>query len=258
MWGKIGRLLAVVGWFVSVAGFVVFVSAAIVVWWVRAETNRRTDDLAVKAHSAINKADDTVAFVHQVINQGEADVMDARKRPAPPPEPVNPFLQLTARKASESLAGSVDRASTAVRTASDAAVVAEAALHVFSDDSQLSELKNWLGIKPEQLHQTQGQLTRASTELNQVKTVLGVPLGEGPTEEQLRMVETAFGQARDLTNQMGNVVATARVRVDETKRAVDLWALRVALIITLIGAVGATGQYFMGRFCWRYLRGKPA
>jgi hydrogenase maturation protease len=253
------RVFATIGLFVSLAGFIVFTSAAVVVWWVRAETNRRTDDLVVKAHGAISAADTTVTFVHQVIDQGQADLKEARKqKPAAPQEPVNPFLQLTARKASESLAGSVERANTAVRAASDAAVVAEAAVHVFSDDSQMSELKNWLGIKPEQLHQTRNQLNRASSELNQVKTVLGVPLGEGPTEEQLQMVETAFGQARELTNQMGKVVSTARTRVDETKRTIDLWALRVALIITVAGVVGAVGQFFMARFCVRVLRGLPA
>ena len=253
------RLFAALGLFVALAGFVVFTSAAVVVWWVKAETNRRTDDLAVKAHQAIEKADSTVTFVHDVINQGQDDLRNARKqKPATPQAPVNPFLQLTARKASESLAGSVERADIAVRTASDAAVVAETALHVFSDDSQLSELKKWLGIKPEQLKQTRAQLNRASTELGQVRTVLGVPLGDGPTDEQLQMVEAAFTQARELTNQMGNVVATARTRVDETKRAVDLWALRGAVITTAVGVVGAVGQFFMWRFCVRTLLGRPA
>ncbi|HMC72303.1 MAG TPA: hypothetical protein VKJ07_24310 [Mycobacteriales bacterium] len=242
------------------AGFVAFAGAAVGVWWVKAETNRRTDALAVKAHGAVNAADHAVEFVRKVIDDGERDVKNARKdAPAAPTEPVNPFLQLTARRASADLAGSVERASVAVVTASDAAAVAQAALDVFGEESELPELKGWLGVKPEQLEQTRSGLTRASSELKQVRTILGVPLGDGgPTAEQLVTVESALGQARELTNQMGQVVATARTRLDETKRAVDLWVLRVALGVTLVGAVGAVGQFFMARFCWRALRGQPA
>ena len=254
------RVFAVFGLLVALAGFGVFVGAAVVVWKVKAETNRRTEALATKAHEAVNAADHAVAFVSDVIDKGKKDVENARKEtPAAPKQPVNPFLQLTARRASEDLAGSVERASVAVVTASDAAAVAKAALAVFGEESQLQELKGWLGVKPEQLEQTRNGLNRASSELKQVQSVLGVPVGDGGlTSEQLVTVESALTQARDLTNQMGTVVATARVRVDETKRAVDLWALRVAVGVTLIGAVGAAGQFFMARFCWRTLRGQPA
>jgi hypothetical protein len=229
------------------------------VWKVKAEANRQTETLAVKAHEAVNAADHAVGFVHQVIDQAEADLHAARKQPAAPAAPVNPFLQLTARRASTDLAGSVERASVAVVTASDATLVAQAALEVFGNDSQLRELKEWLGVKPEQLTRTRDDLNKATSELKQVRTVLGVPVGEGgPTPEQLTMVESALTQARELTNQTGQVVATARVRVDETKRAVDLWALRVALAVTVVGVVGAAGQFFMARFCWRVLRGQLA
>ena len=257
--GAFRRVFAAIGLFVSLAGFIVFLSAAVVVWWVKAETNRRTDELVVKAHSAVDVADGAVVFVRDVIKQGEDDLQHVKANPAPPQEPVNPFLQLTARKASENLAGSVDRAQTAVLTASDATVVAEAALHVFGEESQLPGLKHWLGIKPEQLAQTKTGLDRAKSELTQVRTVLGVPLGDGgPTQEQLATVENGLRQARELTDQMGKVVATARTRVDETKRAVDMWVLRLALLVTLIGVVGAAGQFFMARFCVRTLRGLPA
>ena len=43
-----------------------------------------------------------------------------------------------------------------------------------------------VGVKPEQLAQTKTDLARASDELKQVRTVLGVPIGDGgPTPEQL-------------------------------------------------------------------------
>ena len=250
------RLLAVLGLVVSAAGFVAFAAAAVGVWWVKAETNRRTDAVTARAHTAVDAADRTVAFVRGVIAQADKELEEARKTPAPA-QPVNPLVQITARRASQNLAGSVERASGAVVTASEAAVVAKAALELFEENA---ELKGWFGVNPEQLVQTQAGLEAASRELRNVRTLLGIPIDAGgqPTAEQLVTVESALKQASGFTDQMGTVVATARTRVDEAKRAVDLWVLRAALAVTGIGAVGAAGQFFMARFCWRALRGKPA
>jgi hypothetical protein len=255
MCAVIRRLFAVTGLLVSVAGFAVFAGSAVGVWRVKAEANRQTEELAVKARFAVDEADRAVVFVSRVIDQADSDLREAARQPVVE-APVNPFLQLTARKASQNLAGSVDRANVAVATASDASVVAVAALQVFGDEEQFPELKAWLGVRPDQLAQTKDQLGRASTELNQVRTVLGVPLDGGPTAEQLAVVESALARARELTNQMSTVVSTARARVEETKQAIDRWVLRVALAVTVIGAVGALGQVFMARACWRALRGR--
>ena len=255
MWSVVRRLSAVFGWVASAVGFTICAAAAVGVWWVKAETNRRTDAVAVRAHAAVNAAGRAVGFVRGVIHQADRDLADARKT-GPVADPVNPFVQLTARRASENLAGSVERANGAVVTASEAAVVAKAALELFDDND---ELKGLFGVKPEQLVQTQADLDAASRELRNVRTLLGIPVGGAqPTAEQLVTVESALNQARGFTDQMGNVVTTARTRVDETKRAVDMWALRAALVVTLVGALGAAGQFFTARFCWRTLRGKPA
>ena len=50
----------------------------------------------------------------------------------------------------------------------------------------------------------------------------------------------------------------ARSKVNDTKRAVDIWAYRLALATTLICALATAGQLFMVRFCWRTLRRLPA
>lgn len=261
MWTAARRLFAVLGLLIAVTGFVTFAGAAVGVWKVKAEANRRTDALAVKANEAVNAADHAVGFVNEVIDTGESALDTARKsQKDAPPAPVNPFLQLTARKATQDLVGSVEKADMAVVIASDATVVAEAALQLFGNDQdrQLVALKEWLGVKPDQLAQTKNGLNRAGAELKQARTILGVSVGDGATPEQLAAVESAFARAKELTGQLSGVVATARTQVNETKRAVDLWVLRVALVTTLVGVVGAAGQFFMARFCWRILRGKPA
>lgn len=259
MWNIVSRLLALVGLVISVAGFTVFTSAAIGVWRVKAETNRRTSEIAAQAHTAVDAADRTVKFVDEVIDAARDDLTRAKNAPpVAPREPVNPFLQLTARQASQNLVGSVERVNTAVVTASEAAVVVKAALDLFSNDQELNGLRDWLGVQPEQLAQTRTSLNSASLELGKVRTILGVPANGGPTQEELVTVESALAQARSFTEQMGKVVATARAKVDETKRTIDLWVLRVALLVTFVGGVGAAGQFFMARFCWRVLRGQPA
>lgn len=257
MWTAARRVLSALGLIVSVAGFAAFAGAAVDIWRVKAETNRRTDALAAKAHEAVKAADHAVGFVNNVLDEGERELRHARENAAPA-RPANPFLQLTARQATQNLIGSVERADTAVVIASDAAVVAEAALSVFGDDEQIPALKKWLGVKPEQLDRTKADLNRAKGELKQVRTILGVSLGDGPTAEELVTVEAALAQVRNLTDQIGAAVTAARTRVDETKREVDLWVFRAALGVTLVGAAGAAGQFFMARFCWRVLRGRPA
>jgi hydrogenase maturation protease len=252
------RLIALVVLVISAVGFVVFITAAVGVWQVKAETNRRTDEVAAKAHMALDAADRTVEFVDKVIVDADRDLKGSKGAPASPREPVNPFLQLTARQATEKLVGSVERVNTAVVTASEAAVVAKAALDLFGSDEQTKALRDWLGVQPEQLTQTQTSLKTATSELNKARTILGVPAHGGPTDEELVTVESALQQARAFTAQMTKVVATARAKVAETKQKIDLWAMRIAVLTTVVGAVGAAGQFFMARFCWRVLMGQPA
>ena len=73
-----------------------------------------------------------------------------------------------------------------------------------------------------------------------------------------RTVESALTQARGFTDQMSAVVANTRARVAETKQRVDTWVRRAAFVITALGVLGASGQFFAARFCWRVLRRKPA
>src|SRR5690242_13010477 len=112
MWRVIRCVPAGVGLVISVAGFLLFVAAAVGVWKLKAETNRRTDALAGRAHAAVSAADRAVSFVSRVIDQGEKDLKDTRDKSPPadaPKAPVNPFAQMAARQASEKLAGSVQR-----------------------------------------------------------------------------------------------------------------------------------------------------
>ncbi len=258
MWTVVGRVSAGTGFVVSVFGFAGFIALAVGAWPAKVEANRRSDDLARRAHAAVNPADRAIAFVRQVITVADADLAEARQgaTAAPPPTAFNPFARLAARKASESLAGSVERATTAVTTASEAAVVAESALELFDKDE---ELKGWIGVRPEQLAQARTGLESASRELGRARTLFGpVPEGARPTEEQLGTVKSALDQARDFTDRMDKAVATVRTRVDETKQLADLWVLRVTVAVSALASLATIGQFFMARFCWRVLRRQPA
>jgi hydrogenase maturation protease len=253
MWRIVRGVLAGSGLVLAGVGFIVFATAAVGVWWLKADVNRRTDVLADKALTAVNAGGHAVEFVNDVITQADRDLDQARRTaPVAPQQPVQPLFQFAAVQASQNLAGSVERAHAAIVTASDAVVVGESAVQMLGEDEKL---RSWLGVKPDQLVQTRTDLTTAASELKRVRTVLGIPVdgGAGPTGDQLAAVGAALGRAQDFTNRMGEVVADARLRVDQTKRAVDLWVLRLALGITTIGVLGAAGQVFMARACWRAL-----
>src|SRR5262245_23556898 len=120
MWAIIRRVLAGIGLVVALVGIGIFVAAIVGTWQLKAETNRKTEEFAAQAHTAVNAADTTVQFVQRVLDEAKGDLRVARERTqSAPRERVNPFLQLTARRASENLAGSVERANTAVITASE-------------------------------------------------------------------------------------------------------------------------------------------
>lgn len=254
MWRLVRSVLAAVGLLVAVAGLLTFAAAAVGVWWAKAEANRRADALAARARAATDTADHAVGFVRGVVAQAEEDLARARAvAAAAPPEPVNPLLQIGARQASQDLAGSVDRANAAVATASDAAVVASTALELFDRDP---ELQSWFRVRPDQVAQTRTDLSAATRDLKKARTVLGFQIP--PTADQLNTIEDGLAQARTLTDQLGAAVAGTRAKVDDTKRRVDDWVRCAALAVTALGVLGAWGQFFAARFCWRVLRGKPA
>jgi hypothetical protein len=258
MWDAVRRVSAGVGLLAAVVGFAVFVTSAVAVWRVKAEVNRRTGELSAKADKAVDSADHAIAFVREVLDRGQEDLKRARDEQKEPAESaVNPFVRMGARRTAERLAGSVERADAAVTAASDAVVVAQKAIDLFGQDEQL---KGWFGVHPEQVSETQLDLVSASRELQRVRDVLGVPLAAGaaPTEEQLAKLDGAIRRGRAFTDRMDLVAATIRTRLHETRRAVDVWSVRIAVGVTAVGVLGALGQFFMARFFWRVLRGKPA
>ncbi len=249
--------LSLFGLLVACAGLGLFVAIGVYSWTLKAEVNRQTAVLAERANTAGDAADHAVRFVGEVIDQADKDLAGARSRAGDPPRrPINPFVQVAARQASQDLAGSVERAHVAVVTASDAVKVAQSALKVFEDSDEIKHLFN---VHPEQMDATRSTLGNVAGELRQAQTVIGtVPGADDPTPEQLNAVGSALEQARTFTDELAKVVTTARSRVNDVKTTVDRWTLRVALATTLVCALAAVGQVFLARFCWRRYRGLPA
>jgi hypothetical protein len=146
----------------------------------------------------------------------------------------------------------------AVVTASDAVVVADAALDIMSEYPELERL---FGVDPEQVRRTRSALSSVSGELRQARSILGVPVtpdGELPSAEQLAAVDEALGMADHFRSEMARIVAAARQRVEATKKLIDLWAWRLAMGTTVLCAVAVGGQLFAARYFWRRFRGLPA
>ena len=253
------RLFALTGLLIALAGTGVFVAVAVQVWRVKAEVNRQTAELAGRANQAGDAADRAITFVADVIDRAKAELATTRvSTSAPEPVRVNPIVRMTARQASIDLAGSLERALGAVVTASDTVIVAETALDMVSADPRLSQA---FGVDPDQIHQTRTALTSVAGELRQAKSILGVPVradSELPSAEQLDAVDRALQMAEQFKAEMARLVGVARVRVNETRHMIDVWAMRLAVGVTALCVLGAVGQLFMARFCLRKMLELPA
>jgi hydrogenase maturation protease len=249
---------ALVGLILAFAGMGLFIAIGIWIWSVKAEVNRQTEALSGRANKTLNSAHDAIEVVREIIEKAENDLAATRLEmltQAPPA--INPVIRSAARGASQNLVGSVDRAHGAIVIASEAVVVADAALNVVGDDL---ELKKMFNLKPEQLDATRTALGKVSSDLLQAKDILGPPTDPSmvPTFEQLYAVDDALRQARGFTDEVCKVVESTRTRVNETKQKVDLWACRGAVGTSAIAAFGVLGQFFMARFFWRLLRRQSA
>ncbi len=250
-------LFSLFGLLYAVVAMCLFIIIGVMVWSVRGEVDRETEAVACRANKALDSADRAIGVVREIIDKAETDLAYARKEAleAPPPStPMNPLVQMTARKASQDLAGSVERAHHAILTASEAVVVADAALDVVGG---VPELKKLFGVKPEQVVATRTALDTVSSELQQARSALGIPpTGPQslPTREQLSAVDNALSQAQQFTNEVGGVVDSTRKRVNETKNTVDFWTWRVALGTSLAAGIAALGQLFMAQYFWWYIR----
>jgi hydrogenase maturation protease len=246
------------GFLFSCLGIALFVAVGIWIWSLKVEVNRQSETLASRANTTLDSAEKAIGLVRQVIDQAQADLDKTRKETTGqvPSPPVDPFLRITAERASEDLAGSVERAHNAVILASEAVVIAGAAIDVVdhvdnesNPDNASRDLKKILGVQPGQLDATKTALGKVSRELQQAKNVLGGNYGM-PTNEQLYAIDDALRNARGFTEEVTNVVENTKTRVNDTKQKVDTWAWRGAWAMNLLSAVGLLGQCFMARFFW--------
>ncbi len=243
----IRSLFAWFGFTLSCLGIGLFIVVGIWVWSLKAEVDRQGEALSSRANKTLESADRAIGLVRDIIEKAEGDLAMTRLEGAGhgPPLTIDPVLRITAQKASQDLAGSVERAHNAVVLASEAVVVADAALDVVGG---VPELKSLLGVKPEQLDATRTALGKVTNELQQARGVLDIPAisPDGvPTNEQLYAVDDALRNARGFTDEVGKVVESTRTRVNETKQKVDVWTLRGAVGMSLISALGVLGQLFM-------------
>lgn len=253
------KLLLITGLLLGIAGFGLFAATGWYVWAIKAEVNRQGDSLATKANATADAADHALGFVRDVIGRAEAELSTAREQPFPsgrPRAPVNFAVQIAAIRASQDLVGSVERAQGAVLAASDAVVVVNAALNVAGNYPELSQL---FGFTPEQIGATQSTLGSVADELQHAKGILSIsPELSQLTPEQLYAIDDTLGRVKGLTAQMAEVVNNIRTRVNETRASVEAWSRWIAIGVTFASALGALGQVFLARFCWRKLRHRVA
>jgi hypothetical protein len=253
------RILSFFGLILSLVAFTAFIALIYGSWWAKHEADRQVTDAAGKANSALDVAGKAVTIVKDVIARAEKDLDDARKTAAPPVgPPPDPFMRLVVTQANRQLPSDMERARVAVGIASETAVVVQSALNVFDDrpDEQAA-----LGIHPDQMKKAHDQLHKATTELHKARSVLGLPLSHPDaklTDEEYQIVFSAIDQGKEITGKLDEAITNARTRVDTAKRKAEIWSLRLAIGVSVLGGLGALGQLFMARACIRGLCATPA
>ena len=249
-------VLSSTGLVLAVGGFVVFAALAVGAWVAKQEADRQVAVAAATAHQAGDVAARMVALVREIIARAQAGLAAARSEPATPNgTKQDPRVQFALRKAKRDLPADVERARDAVGTASEAVIIADAALGVFEDKPREGSA---LGVRPEDLKAARNQLDSAASDLKNARRVLGVPI-PGPdrptTPEQLASADAALARATEVTNTLDRALTLAREKVAAAQQKAEAWSLRVALAVSALSALAAAGQVFMARACWRGLRG---
>ncbi len=247
------RIASYLGLGVSVLGFAAFLALIYGAWWAKREADRQVDDAATKANAAIGVAGKAIALVRDVISKAEIDLEAARITAVSPKPPSDPFMRFVLMQANEQLPTDMERARDAVGIASETAVIAQAALDVFDDrpDEQAA-----LGIQPDQVKAARDHLDKATNDIREARSVLGLPLNHPNaklTDEQYAAVHQALEQGKGVTNKIDATLLNAHDRVESAKQKANFWSLRLAVAATLLGVVGALGQLFMARSCIRGL-----
>jgi predicted membrane-bound mannosyltransferase len=250
------RFLSALGLVLALAGIGIFVGVGVYSWTLRAEVDRQTGAMVERAHAAGDVAANIIALIREVIARAEAGLAAARAEAVsqPPTKTEDPLVRIAMAKAKRDRPQEVERARDAVGIASEAIVVAGAAIDVFEERPGNGST---LGIRPEDMQNARSQLDAAAGELRNARHVLGIPIPNADgsaTPEQLTQVEDALSRARAVADQMDAALGEAREKVNLASDQVEKWTLRAALGTTALGGLAALGQFFMARACLRGIR----
>jgi hypothetical protein len=241
------RSLAVLGLAVAVVGFVLFAALGVGAWVAKREADRRVAEIATRANAAVDAAGQGVGLLREVIARSEADLHLARAtHPATGTPPADPFTRMFVNRAVQNLPGGLHQARDVVGTAADAVRVADAALAVFAERPGEAAT---LGVHDSELDAARQQLRQASSGLGEAGRLIG---DADPTT--LSAVEEALTRAKVVADRLDAALARARQGVENARRLTGVWSLRAAVSATVLAVLGAAGQVFMARACWRALR----
>src|SRR5437660_227716 len=127
------RLLSTVGLVFALAGVALFVALAIGTWSIKREADQQVAAATDKAYQAGDVAAKVIALIREVIARARASLAAARAASTTPEAVEDPLARLAMWKARRELPGEIEKARDVVGVASEAVVVAGAALDVFGE-----------------------------------------------------------------------------------------------------------------------------
>jgi hypothetical protein len=248
------KVIVRAGLVLGAAGFILFLVLGIGAWFARREADRELEVAVEKAHQGAEVAARVIALVREIIARANLSLAMARAESADmaPGGNSDPLVRVALWKAKHDLPNEVERARDAVGVASEAVVVAGAALEVFGERGPP---ETHLGVKPQNMQAARTQLDAAATDLKNARTVLGIRI-PAATPEQLSQVDQALRLATQVTDQSDQALNQAREKVDKLHRQARRWSTGLAVAITGTAAWAALGQVFLVRACWRGMKVK--
>lgn len=250
------RVFAGAGLVVAVAGFGAFVALGVAAWATKREVDAQVASLTEKAAAATDVVGRGLLLAREVIDRAERGLEQARAeaaQPVPPPS-VNPFVTIGLRQATRELPGRVELARDAMVAASDAVVVAEAALNVLTENPDVGAR---FGVPTWAIQEGLAKLDTAAGDIRGARTVLGMPIPGHESApippEVLRAVGESLAQSRGYLGMLDRALLTAREKIRTTRERTLLWAWRLAVGATVLAVLGATGMGFMGVACGKKL-----
>lgn len=235
----------------SVAGLIAFLTIGTACWRVRDLVFERTESAVARISTALRTGNEVAGAVVSAIDRSEAELQRARQETKSQPTP--PSLQgldgFVLRTTLSSMPDRVKQALTASNMASEALVIANAALDTTGDwPGRLPVSSGELQTFKKRLDATSASLANAE----QILRSADPRVAEAIRPDDVRVINEALVQGRDVAVEAGERLRDLQARLHEANERFRSYVHGATWGIFTLAVLGAAGQVSLIRgMLWR-------